>query len=302
MSISSALSNALSGLSANARAAGVVSANLANIQTDGYGRREISLSHDRYGAGGGVRVVGITRHVDAGVLSDRRFADSDLARSETRAQFLHGVQSSVGTPDQPGSLSARIAALEAALVTAASRPDAANRLQEVAQRAVEVTNGFNTVSADIQAQRTRAEEQIGTAVNELNADLGQVRDINIQIQDAQRRGHDASGLLDHRQVVVDRIAGLIPVREVPRDDGAVALMTPGGALLVDGSSAVLEFTRSNVVAPHMTLDNGLLSGITMSHPQVCAARLRVGGCQPFLKYAILSPSIRSARLTRWRVT
>src|SRR5690554_1192928 len=117
MSLTSALSNALSGLAANTRAAGIVSANLANIQTDGYGRREIALSHDARGPSGGVRVTGVTRHVDAAILSDRRLADSALAHSETRTQFLQEVQSSIGTPDQPGSLSARIAALEAALVT-----------------------------------------------------------------------------------------------------------------------------------------------------------------------------------------
>ncbi len=274
MSITSALSNALSGLTANARAAGVVSANLANIQTDGYGRRDIALSHDRYGAGGGVRVTGITRHVDAGVLSDRRLADSALAHSETRAQFLKEVQGAVGMPDQPGSLSARIAALEAALVTAASRPEADNRLQQVSQRAAEVVAGFNEVSGNIQSQRMRAEEQIEGAVRGLNADLGQVRDLNVQIQNAQRRGHDASSLLDHRQVVVDRIADVIPVREVPRDDGAVALMTPGGALLVDGPSATLEFTRSNDIAPHMTLDAGLLSGIKIDGRDIAPAGMR----------------------------
>lgn len=271
MSISSALSNALSGLSANARAAGVVSANLANIQTDGYGRREIELTHDLRGAGGGVRVNGITRHVDGGILSDRRLADSALAYSETRAQFLHEITSSVGTPDQPGSLAARVSALEAALVTAASRPEAENRLQAVAQRAADVTAGFNAVSEDIQAQRMRAEEQIERAVHALNADLSQMHDLNTQIQNAHRRGLDVSSLLDHRQVVVDRIADLVPVREIPREHGAIALMTSGGALLLDGSSATLEFTRSNVIEPHMTLGGNLLSGIKINGESVAPA-------------------------------
>ena len=263
MSITSALSSALSGLTANARAASVVASNLANIQTEGYGRRDIELSHDRHGAGGGVRVVGVSRHVDAGVLSDRRMADGALSHSETRAGFLTAVQSAVGTPDQPGSLSARIAALEAALVSAASRPDADDRLQAVSYRAAELTQGFNAASSAIQDQRMAAEESISNAVRSLNADLAQVRDLNVQIQDAQRGGADSLGLLDHRQAVIDRIADLIPVREVPRGDGAVALMTPRGALLVDGSAAKLEFTRSNVIVPHMTVDGGLLSGISI---------------------------------------
>ena len=44
MTISSALSNALSGLAASSRAIGVVSTNVANATSDGYGRREIELA------------------------------------------------------------------------------------------------------------------------------------------------------------------------------------------------------------------------------------------------------------------
>ncbi|HEY9039609.1 MAG TPA: flagellar hook-associated protein FlgK [Roseovarius sp.] len=279
MSITSALSSALSGLTANARAASVVASNLANVQTEGYGRRDLDLSHARYGSSGGVRVVGVTRHVDAGVLSDRRMADGALSHSETRAGFLTAVQSAVGTPDQPGSLSARIAALEAALVSAASRPDANDRLQSVSFRAAELTQGLNAASSTIQNQRMAAEESISAAVRSLNVDLAQVRDLNLQIQDAQRGGADSSGLLDHRQAVIDRIADLIPVREVPRGDGAVALMTPGGALLVDRSAVHLEFTPRNVIEPHMTMEGGLLSGISIDGQEISPGdpRSPIGG-------------------------
>lgn len=262
MSITSAFSSALSGLTANARAASIVASNLANVQTEGYGRREIMLSQDRHGNGGGVRVTGTSRHVDAGVLSDRRLADAALSHSETRAGFLKAVGAAVGTPDQPDSLSARVAALEAALVSAASRPDAHDRLQAVSLRAAEMVQGFNAASSKIQDQRMAAEEGISAAVRSLNIDLAQVQDLNLRIQTAKRSGADSSGLLDHRQVVIDRIADLIPVREVPRGDGAVALMTPNGALLLDGSFAELEFTRSNAIVAHMTLEDGHLSGIS----------------------------------------
>jgi len=44
MSISNSLSNALSGMTAASRMAEVVSSNLANSLTDGYGRRTLNLS------------------------------------------------------------------------------------------------------------------------------------------------------------------------------------------------------------------------------------------------------------------
>ncbi|MFD0859957.1 flagellar hook-associated protein FlgK [Roseovarius aquimarinus] len=274
MSLTSALSNAISGLAANSRAAGVVAANLANIQTDGYGRREITMTQAASGTAGGVRVAAITRHVDAAVLSDRRLADAELAHGETRAAFLRGVQESFGTPDQPGSLLARLAALEASLVTAASRPDALDRLRQVGLEAGALSDAFNRASQEIQEGRTRAEAQIDAAVTGLNADLAQVHELNLRIQAAQRKGADAASLLDHRQVVTDRIAAMIPVREVPREDGAVALMTPGGALLVDTGAATFSFSRANLIAPHMSLENGALSGLRLGGEEIAPSGAR----------------------------
>lgn len=268
MSISNALTNALSGLTANARALQVVSDNLSNLHAEGYARREIELTPNRYGTSGGVRVVGIARHIDAGLLGDRRMSQAGFASAETRAGFAGAVLDLVGTPDAPGSLQDRLAAFEASLVTAAARPEAADRLQAVSLRAGELAAAFGTVSDGLQARRQDAEARIAFGVETVNTALGQVQALNSQIADARQRGLDSSTLEDHRQVVIDQIAEYIPVREVPRGNGIVALMTPRGALLVDGPAATLEFTRANVIAPHMTYENSLLSGLSINGREV----------------------------------
>lgn len=57
MSMASALNNAVSGLTASSRMAEVVSSNIANAMTEGYARRELSLSSDTLGGtGGGVQI------------------------------------------------------------------------------------------------------------------------------------------------------------------------------------------------------------------------------------------------------
>jgi flagellar hook-associated protein 1 FlgK len=63
MSISGALSNALSGLNASSRTADVVSANVANVLTEGYAPRDIALQSQRDGRG--VSVTGVTPPVSA---------------------------------------------------------------------------------------------------------------------------------------------------------------------------------------------------------------------------------------------
>ncbi|MEQ8897813.1 MAG: flagellar hook-associated protein FlgK [Roseovarius sp.] len=264
MSISGALSNALSGLTASSRNAQVISTNLANALTPGYATRTLELVPRAEGRVGGVFVQGVTRHVDAGLLADRRMADSSLANAGAKAGFLTEMERLIGTPDLSSSLSGRFSAFEASLVTAAAKPEEESRLLAVTLRAGELVTALNDVSRGIQQARTEAESQITQAVGEANTYLGQLQSLNAQIVDATNAGHSTASFEDQRRIVIDRLAELVPVRLAQRDNGAVAIYTPGGATLLDGKPAVLEFTASNLVQPHMTLENGLLDGLTIN--------------------------------------
>jgi flagellar hook-associated protein 1 len=56
----------------------------------------------------------------------------------------------------------------------------------------------------------------------------------------------------------------VPVREVPRDQGQIALFTTGGAALLEGSATVFGFTPTHTITPEMTQVLGGLSGITIN--------------------------------------
>src|SRR5690606_19528421 len=104
----------------------------ANAATPGFGRRELELtSHTLGGVGAGVRVVGVDRQVDAFVLADLRLADSAYAAQEERLDFMARFDPMIGATGDAGSLSSRIARLEAALTEASNRPDSEARLSAV---------------------------------------------------------------------------------------------------------------------------------------------------------------------------
>ncbi|NVK62657.1 MAG: flagellar hook-associated protein FlgK, partial [Rhodobacteraceae bacterium] len=63
MSLSGALSNALSGLTANSSAASLVASNIANATTESYGRRTLETSSRTVGVGG-VQIDGVNRRID----------------------------------------------------------------------------------------------------------------------------------------------------------------------------------------------------------------------------------------------
>jgi flagellar hook-associated protein 1 FlgK len=272
---------ALSGLSTTARGAEVVSSNIANAQTEGYGRREMQVAVRELGATSqGVRVAGIVRHADPVAISDRRLASAGTGARTVASDFLKRIETAVGTPDSEVSVNARIAAFERALIEASSRPDSEARLNSVAQSAKNLVTQLSTAASEVQLQRAKADDQIEDEVARLNKALAQVADLNTKVLANVGTGRDASSLMDQRQQVIDAIAQIIPLREVPRDGGKIALYSTGGAVLVDGSASTLSFTPVGVITPDMTLSSGALSGITINGqavPTIAEGGLISGG-------------------------
>ncbi|MXQ08155.1 flagellar hook-associated protein FlgK [Alphaproteobacteria bacterium GH1-50] len=264
MSISSALANALSGLTASSRAAQLVSSNVANAMTEGYGRRELELSaRTTTGAGDGVQIDGIRRSVDAILLRDRRLADAGLANADVFVGFFQRALETIGRPGEAGSLTDVLTTFENALSLAASRPDNVARLDTAVGAARDLAGKLNDASKSVQQQREDADAAIATQVRTVNANLQRVADLNDAILRARGSGQDYPALLDQRQVIVDEISRVLPVSIIARDNDTIALYTPGGARLVDLTAAELGFDQTQPITPDMSLASGALSGLTI---------------------------------------
>ena len=157
MTISGALNNAMTGLRAAGRATQVVSSNLSNVLTEGYGVRSLELSSQSMGGLGGVRIDGITRNVDPALISDRQMASAAYANQRTTLDFMSTLDRLIGTLDQVGALTQQILAFETSLITAASRPDAPDRLATAVDSARDLAMTINRGSTGIQEQRTQAD-------------------------------------------------------------------------------------------------------------------------------------------------
>lgn len=264
MSLTSALSSAMSGIRAASRGSEIVSGNIANANTPGYARRTLSISSDSTGPAVGVRVNGVLRHVDQQIINDRRLAAAETGyRNETAAAFTR-IEDLIGTPDRAGSLAARISDFEQSLITASSRPDATERLTAVAFGAKDLAQSINSVAQGIQDTRSQADRNIDAQVRRLNDALKGVETLNARLVATNSSRADASALQDQRQLLIDEISEMVPVRTVPRDHGAVALYSTGGAILLEGRAAELGFEPANTVTPYQSIEDGTLSGLTLN--------------------------------------
>jgi flagellar hook-associated protein 1 FlgK len=265
MSLSLALGNALSGLNASARSAEVVAANVANAMTEGYGRRVVELSSQSLGGrGAGVRIDGILRVGDRALLFDRRGAEAGLSGGTQRLEALERVEAAWGLGTDGATVEARIAALEGALIGAAGEPSSDVRLRTVLTRLDELAVKLRSDSATIRQERERADAAIASQVQTLNASLQQVKELNAQISKARVAGEDALALIDERQRVIDRISAIVPVREVERERGMVALFSTTGVTLVDGGAAEIGFVATPTIVADMTYAGGALGGLTVN--------------------------------------
>jgi flagellar hook-associated protein 1 FlgK len=265
MSLSHSLANALTGLTASSRMAEVVSSNIANAMTDGYGRRSVDLSAQTIGGrGAGVQIDGITRHTDRSLVADRRGAETGLSARNAMTPTLARLETAVGVMGDGQGIDSRIMALEQALVAAGAEPSSEIRLATVVDRLGNVTEAIRSSAAKIQTLREEADQSIASQVAALNSSLTRMEQLNRDIVQATTRGEDTSALRDQRQVVVDRISNIVPIREMDRKNGEIALITPGGATLIDGRAAVIGFQATQTIVPEMTVASGGLAGLTLN--------------------------------------
>ena len=261
MTIATTLSTALSGLSARNREAGVVSSNIANATTEGYARREVELSQR---ALGGVRVEGVRRAEDVRLSAELRLAEAGRAGSDVARGALRRIERVIGSPDEPGSLGARVVALEAALTDAAADPGSEARLRAIAGALGDVSAGVNSAGRAVEAARTGAEAGIDADVRALNQELARVADLNVQISRGRAVGRDVNALLDQRRSAIDEVARIVPVRALERQDGMTTLIAEGGATLLESiRPAQIGFEAAGLVTAEMSVGAGSLGRVTV---------------------------------------
>lgn len=247
MSLSGALSNAMSGLVANARGTTVISSNIANALNETYGRRDIALTTNATQSSGGVVVSQVTRQSDPIMAYQKRLALADQSSLSVQANFHTDLEQMIGSIDTVGSVADKLTRLETALLSAASDPSSQTRLRNVSFAAEDFAAGLRHASSGLNGLRERADAEIANAVEILNTGLSQLEQLNTQIVTAKHLGQDTLGLLDRRDATLDTLAKFVPLHVVDRDSGAVSVFTVQGKTLLDESAASFSFERLSLI-------------------------------------------------------
>jgi len=226
----------------------VTGQNIANINTEGYKRREATLEEVTGSQGSvtslanqtglGVRVTDIKRSFDQYLLDRSRTAIASFEKLDTYVDQVRQLENML-LPEK-GSLGEQIGSFFDALREVAAAPS------ELAPRAVALeqgkamTAGFNTYALQLDELKSGIRAVMDDSVTSVNMLASQLADINARILSAGQSGQSPNSIYDLRDRVISDMAKLtdLTVDYADRGIATVKLGASGvGPVLVSGTDA-----------------------------------------------------------------
>lgn len=252
MTISSVMQAGLSALAASQAGLKVASQNIANANTPGYVRTEVTFSPlINLGEGGGVQVSSVQRAADRFLATAAFIAQATQGAASARSDLLARAQTYFGDPTSDTSVFASLDDVWSSLTDLQVDPSSTlSRDQAVSSLSTALGN-ISQTAASIQSLISEADERIGTVVDQAQSLLTQISDLNDQIRLTKRAGADASGVENAQSSLIDQLSSLMDLRIEQRPEGGVTVRTSGGALLVGSTAAKITYTpNSGAFATH----------------------------------------------------
>jgi flagellar hook-associated protein 1 FlgK len=254
MTLTSALSNSLSGLRFTSTATALTSANIANAGNPSYTRKLIdpvdALAGDQIA---GVAVGSIRREYDAFVQRQLVGERSNAGYASTRSQFLSRLDQMMGAPGSARALDTVLNTFSSSFQTLLTSPESDTARSGVINSATVVAQTLRSLSSATQDMRLDAESGLADATVRLNTLLTDLSKINARLSVAFT-DESRVGLLDQRDAMVSEIADYVQVRTVYDDRGAVQLYGGAGFVLLSSSRSELSFDSRDIIGPTNVYD------------------------------------------------
>ena len=236
----------LSGLSAAQKAFEIIGNNIANAATDGYHRQNINLTpafSSQIGPvllGGGVDVANIPRIID-GLLQKEMFKQDSLSEQVSQElATLQMVESAFGELSGRTGLSTVIDEFFNSLQDLSAHPAEAIWQSQAVTAAETMTSQFRTTGDFLTSLETQIKLEAENTVEEINALVVRIADLNDTIKRHEIGGGQANNLRDQRDQAISELAKLISVETQSREYGVVDVSVTGIPVVTSTSAFQLE--------------------------------------------------------------
>ena len=263
MALISGFGTALGGMKVAQSQLDIIGRNIANVDTEGYTRKQAQQSSVVLaGSGMGVTLGDITRSVNEGLLRSFLSSNSLTGQLNAQNQYLSKTEVLLGTPEGDNSISANVASLQTAFNSFASDVTSAAGRYNLLNQAQTVTSRLNYISQEIQKLRGEADLNISNSVDEINDLLDEIDELNENIVKYKVLGYDGvADLEDKRDTALRNLSEKIDISYFTRDTGEIVIQTTNGIMLLDKDPHKLTHNAVTQTSATSTYASGAISGI-----------------------------------------
>ena len=246
----------------------VTGQNIANINTEGYKKRQANLEEVTGSQGSvtslanqtglGVRVTDIKRSFDQYLLDRARTATSGFEKLDTYVDQVKQLEN-VLLPDQ-GSLGEQIANFFDSLREVSAAPS------ELAARAVAIeqgkalAEGFNSYSQRVEELQTGIKSVMEDSITSVNMLTRQLADVNGRILAAGQSGQSPNSIFDLRDRIITDLSNMVDLTVDYQDRGVVNIRLGAsgvGPILVEAKDTrTLSFDETVIGLQPVVLSGG----------------------------------------------
>lgn len=248
MSLTAALATASRALEVFSTAVQVSSNNIANANTPGYIREELSLSseepfkRDGLIVGAGVKATAVRQAIDQFLETRIHTANSEQQSASARESIyveLEGQLRELGDQD----LSSRFSSFLAAINEVANQPEQSPLRNSIVSEGELLVSDISSLRGRVDQLRADQTVRIDNLVDEANNLIDEVSDLNLKITKQESNGllaSEAGGLRTQRYDALNRLSEIIPVRFTEQENGNVDVYSGSEYVLFSGHRQHIE--------------------------------------------------------------
>ena len=227
---------AVRALNAQQSALSVSGHNISNASTEGYSRQVANIrtaipltllgSGKELTLGTGSILDSVTRARDSFIDRQFRLETSKYEYWAGKQSILSTIEGMMNEPSQY-ALSNDLSNFWNAWSVLANNPQNTGARSALLEQTLTLVDTFHHLNQQITDIQQDLDSSVSAMVNEINTIAKQLRELNIQIKNAEVARNNPNDLRDQRDALVDQLAKLVPVRVIETQDPAFTDRTVG---------------------------------------------------------------------------
>jgi flagellar hook-associated protein 1 FlgK len=239
--------------------------NTANVNTEGFSRRKMSVVSVATSLGGGAQVTGIKRYTDE-FATERLIHEQTLQGFADKRGEILGHVSDLFNDLESNNMGSALDKFYGSFRLLQTNPSDLTIRQEVIARTEELSQSFNRISSELETVRRNSDDLLRASAAEINVRTEELVGLNKEIVVAQIEGKDTSDILDRREQLIREMSEHADISFIDHDNGQITVFLEGGLPLVEGENRstlqVLESAVPGGARVEYVTESGQVNDIT----------------------------------------